>query len=398
MISTPRRAFALLLLCLLPACYRSGTPLVADVDAADSGIEDASPSHDAGDALVAAADDANVGAHHVSRYGWPSFFGRTINIGTNVRSYAIEIPRGGTLRALGFISGSASNTARIRMALHHLRPDGSAGELVRGSATGYRDLERAGAQEIEVTPATLAPGAYSLAMQVDEAGVVLGYEFVSGPGNRCTYDVPVEASWPEDLAGVSGQCSNGMLTRMNLYAVVEVPGDESTDLDAGIALDGSTRDAGAASLVGYPEQFASASAYDAETVFAHPIEIERTTTLEAFGFIASAAGGQLRMALFHDANGVPGPRLESTGTSAYTVKAVGEGRIDVVDTALAPGRYWLAYGLDGTSSLTRDVAEGTHVPSCDGYLLFYNGWSALLPSFFRCRTAPAANVFVVVRP
>lgn len=92
-----------------------------------------------------------------------------------------------------------------------------------------------------------------------------------------------------------------------------------------------------------------------------PFVLAKATTFDRVGIFisgAASAGGTLRCGLYADSSGVPGAKLQDSGTVAAT--GTGDTTITVSWT-LAPGRYWyglVAQGASVTQPTVRTFSTG----------------------------------------
>ena len=95
----------------------------------------------------------------------------------------------------------------------------------------------------------------------------------------------------------------------------------------------------------------------ADYILGQKITVSSDTTLDAFGAWFIAAGADFKIALYTDASG---PDTLVAFTSSATGSEVGEVVVDVPDTSLPAGDYWLMAWFDGTAYVSSDSASTTY--------------------------------------
>jgi hypothetical protein len=90
-----------------------------------------------------------------------------------------------------------------------------------------------------------------------------------------------------------------------------------------------------------------------DVIFGHRVTVPANTTLKALGVIAGAAGPNVQLALYSDSSG-PQTRMRQSGEFALVND---DNRIEVPDTALTAGDYWIMMHTEGLTSLGRTAAD-----------------------------------------
>jgi hypothetical protein len=92
------------------------------------------------------------------------------------------------------------------------------------------------------------------------------------------------------------------------------------------------------------------------TLTAYQLEITTDTIVEQLAIWMAEAGGRYMLGLYSDADGQPGELLQQTWS--YDA-AKGHNMVDVTDTPLVPGSYWLAFVLEDVPMVGRNQADLT---------------------------------------
>lgn len=128
-------------------------------------------------------------------------------------------------------------------------------------------------------------------------------------------------------------------------------------------------------------------------VYAWPIEIGSSVTLDRIGVAALVAGGPVRLALYRDQDGGPGPL--AVGMIIGAEEALGAFEADLIDHALQPGHYWLAIRARSGASVPMAQSSGPecirHVPLPN----FTDPWPPVFGASLCATGRPAAAVLVV---
>ncbi len=119
-----------------------------------------------------------------------------------------------------------------------------------------------------------------------------------------------------------------------------------------------------------------------------------SATLDSLGIVQKSAGGTFRLAVYTDNGGVPGSLIVGT---AFQSGVANENTIDVADTVLSAGTYWIALGVTAGSSLGKSSDTDT-VIRCSKGLTSIAPW----PTDWNgdpngtCGPQPKLNVFGVL--
>lgn len=147
--------------------------------------------------------------------------------------------------------------------------------------------------------------------------------------------------------------------------------------------------------LGWPTAFASANTINQGTVMAYRVTVPTTTTLDKFGLIAAAAGGDFKMALYADAGNIPGA-LEYQVSARQTISAAGAREVDIVDGTISAGTHWVAIRVSPSASISNSGAAMTEtrclrtvtIPSLD------DPWPATFGTA-NCAVAAIYNLYFV---
>ena len=201
-------------------------------------------------------------------------------------------------------------------------PPGSSGaDATSSPPTGSGDPtgNDSGATETTDSPTTSGPG--------DSSDDDAGEDESSSSGNECVQDCSGIACGVDPLCGYDcpEQCG----------ATAECSDDQTY---CGIAL-------------GNPDHLGTDEDVVGDVIFGHRVTVPANTTLKALGVIAGAAGPHVQLALYTDSAG-PQTRLRQTGEITL---ANDDNRIEVPDTAIVAGDYWVMLHTEGLTSLGRSL-------------------------------------------
>ncbi|MBZ0234269.1 MAG: hypothetical protein K8M05_18205 [Deltaproteobacteria bacterium] len=117
------------------------------------------------------------------------------------------------------------------------------------------------------------------------------------------------------------------------------------------------------------------------------------STLDKYG-ISGTAGSDFKMAIYSDASNVPGTLIHSIDSRVTATGGFQE--IDVANTAIATGAYWIAVRASPTMAVPAS-ADGTTTTRCSRNITIASLDTAWPTTFgtATCATAPALNLYIV---
>jgi len=145
---------------------------------------------------------------------------------------------------------------------------------------------------------------------------------------------------------------------------------------------------------GWSTWFNNSDAIPAGYAIAYKLTVPVNTTIDKFGLIADAAGGTAKMALYRDSANAPGQRVvASNAATGITQGAPNPTLIDVPDTALTAGTYWIAIRLESTTAIGYSSSV-TALQCSKSQATYTEAWTDPFGAS-SCSTAGVLNLFLV---
>ncbi len=121
---------------------------------------------------------------------------------------------------------------------------------------------------------------------------------------------------------------------------------------------------------------ADAATFLAGTAIAYKVSFTGApATLDNLGIVTSAAGADFRLAVYTDAGAGPGNLIGATATG-FQPSVAGPNTIDIIDTALTAGSYWIAVSVRGPTNIGAAIGATETTTVCDRGLASNATWPA----------------------